>query len=383
MPISFTRRTLAPALLAASLAAAAISLALAALTACTTQPDPTALERAPTPTEPNPTVESMPRPTATPALAIPAQAFTDSIARDQLDVVIPPCIPYPGSDIDPCERRATWRMPLHPDVHWDIAVPDVVPSIEDVIAGWESIAETINAIVRTTVIPGSTRCSEPSHRCVTDIVVNEYIAGTGPGRLTVHTGVDTSGCVGSDEVCVPWYERKIGEIIEGREWILFIGNPPDLWIAVWGIASLFRDVQQLSDDTVVVVAWEKIYYDDAFYDYRDIHELKAQNASRLEMTLDEFRPAVKAAHQKYVEAKRGRNTTERDYLGREYPMLSTDVGAESLTSFLTQIISLNELDLTPVDPPPVPGENDPNPDGLRINDIIATRVAGGVPIPGN
>ena len=33
-------------------------------------------------------------------------------------------------------------------------------------------------------------------------------------------------------------------------------------------------------------------------------------------------------------------------------------------------------------PPPVPGEGDPNPDGLTVNDIIATWVAGGVRIPG-
>ena len=172
-------------------------------------------------------------------------------------------------------------------------------------------------------------------------------------------------------------EREVGRRIEGNEFILFIGHTPDLGLAVWGIASYFRDVQRRADGTVVVVAWSKEYYQDR------PSEFSSLNASRLEMTLEQFKPVVRAAHQKYVDANGGRITTKRDYLGREFPMLLTDASTESLNAFISQTRALEQFDLTPAPPPPVPGENDPNPDGLVINDIIATRVAGGEPIPGN
>ena len=329
----------------------------------------------------------------------PADGVDFSVA-DRMSVIIPPCIPYAGSDVDPCERRATWDLE-NPFVEYDLFTPDVVPTIEESIMVLGTVSRSIDFIVRSIVIPGTTRCTEPEFRyriwwlgrpprqpaepllqCVTDIAVNEYIVGSGPSRLTVHARIPQVGCDSEDLACIGWAEREIGRRIEGNEWILLIGQPPDLGLSVWGITSYFMDVQRREDGTEVVTSWAKDFYDDAFYDNRDLWHVKSLNDSRLEMTLEEFKPVVKAAHQKYVEANGGRITTARDYLGREFPRLLTDASSESLSHLFSQSRALEHLDLTPAPPPPVPGENDPNPDGLVINDIIATRVAGGVAVPG-
>ena len=68
-----------------------------------------------------------------------------------------------------------------------------------------------------------------------------------------------------------------------------------------------------------------------------------------------------------------------DNEGRPPPRLATDAGPLGFSDFM---VRTRFIEGAPAPPPPVPGENDPNPDGLRINDIIATRVAGGVRIPG-
>ena len=39
-----------------------------------------------------------------------ASEVDESDASDFLDRVIPACIPYPGSSVDPCERRDTWDL---------------------------------------------------------------------------------------------------------------------------------------------------------------------------------------------------------------------------------------------------------------------------------
>ena len=78
----------------------------------------------------------------------------------------------------------------------------------------------------------------------------------------------------------------------------------------------------------------------------------------------------------------GRVTTATDLRGRPAALMALDAGPGALSDFVFSTTAIERLDVKPSGPPPVPGENDPNPDGLTINDIIATRVAGGVRIPG-
>jgi len=75
----------------------------------------------------------------------------------------------------------------------------------------------------------------------------------------------------------------------------------------------------------------------------------------------------------------GRTGTVNDMEGRPPPKLASDASPFGFSDFLARTRLIEGI---PAAPPPVPGENDPNPDGLRINDVIATRVAGGVRIPG-
>ena len=78
----------------------------------------------------------------------------------------------------------------------------------------------------------------------------------------------------------------------------------------------------------------------------------------------------------------GRIGTVKDVNGNPLPFLVEDASDASIQQYIGQIKVVEAIEFTPKSPPPVPGENDPDPAGLTINDIIATRVAGGVRIPG-
>ena len=150
-----------------------------------------------------------------------AAACRDSFnPADQLTVVVTPCVAYQGSDVDPCERRGTWENP-NPFQFVEYVFPEVYPSVEDELLYVATIGNAVHFIVRSTVIPGTTRCVKPEFRyrlywlrddtprdplspllqCVTDIAVNEYIVGRGPARLTVHTRIQNFGCSDGDEPC--------------------------------------------------------------------------------------------------------------------------------------------------------------------------------------
>ena len=91
---------------------------------------------------------------------------------------------------------------------------------------------------------------------------------------------------------------------------------------------------------------------------------------------------MKDAHRDLVKKTGGRITTSTDIRGNPAALMALDAGPEALSDFVFSTTAIERSKVTPTNPPPVPGENDPNPAGLTINDIIATRVAGGVTIPG-
>ena len=310
-----------------------------------------------------------------------------------LTVVIPPCVPYPGSTVDPCQRRSTWAQ-FNPFVHVSVEYPEIVRTLEEHILAMNDYPRySAQFIVRAIPIPNTYRCAEAgfsywnsqrdlykeptafpgSNTCYVELAVNEYIFGVGPDRITMATGVILGRS--ADASAVAHWETELGNRIEGTEWIFFLTAPWNYGVTAWRM-NWTLDVQMSESDRVVAVAGEKSYYEDNLPEHREI------NLSRLEMTLDKFRVQVRAAMKKYVALTGGRWGTGTNEFGGPFPMLASDASTETLITLMLEDRALQTLEVTPVGPPPVPGENDPNPDGLVINDIIATRVAGGVPVPG-
>ena len=313
---------------------------------------------------------------------------------EMLDAVVPPCTPYPGSNVDPCERRDTWPQ-LNPYVSVSYEYPQPVPTLEELylsIIDTEQYNSAPQFVVRAIPIPGSTRCGTFSSfgseftafsgnregasdhtRCWVDLAVNEYIINSGPARITIDIGVwipnlDREGLAND--------ARVFGERFEGWEWVITLNGPIDPNNASWRM-RWHQDVQMREDGSVVVVSWSK-------GDYMLISppEFRSINLQRLETTLPEYRRIAKSAYEKFFERTGGRIMVGNDINGNPLPSLAKDATDASLRNYISEVKVVEATEYTANSPPPVPGEGDPNPDGLRINDIIATRVAGGVRIPG-
>ena len=321
---------------------------------------------------------------------------SDLVASSRLESVVPPCIPFPGSDTDPCAVQDFFPT-FTPHIEATKEIPEVVKTLEQSWLDWSVYPFwATHFVVRATVIPGSTRCgppvlgvshsagyvpeinSLPSYRsyCYVDLAVNEYIIGQGPSRIAVTTGENPSdlGKGSCDDLCRGEGARRVQNTgIEGVEWILFLGGPRHLGQGAWEIEAEF-DVQRREDGTVVVVDRYR-----GVILARSTPENYAVNASRLEQPLNEFRKTATNAYESFVKLTGGLTGTVSDSEGRPPPRLATDAGLLGFNDFMVRT-RFNEG--APAPPPPVPGENDPNPDGLTVNDIIATRVAGGIRIPG-
>ena len=317
-------------------------------------------------------------------------------AYTNLETVVPPCIPFHGSEVDPCERRIGWRD-NNPFIETAIQIPDIISSYKENLIERASVPFwATHFVVRATVIPNSTRCAwSDIHRdhykeytaralrvtrdgqsyCYYDLAVNEYLHGSGPTRLTVNFQTKAWGGLSPcDSQCLAEGAQYIEDVsgFEGREWIVKIGGPGDLGTGAWTTLG-FDDVQRREDGEIVVVSFLKQFLDP---------NTDPINWSRVEWTLENFRVVVSDVYKSFKTLTGGRTGNVRDRLGRLPPFFAEDAGPDGFKNFITSTKMLDGLDITPSPPPPVPGEGDPDPSGLTTNDIIATRVAGGVKVPG-
>ena len=367
---------------------------------CTTQSAEPVLATAAAPTESQTDGTKASEEPQAPGRAEPTPAPSDP-AHTTLESIVPPCVPWPGSTVDPCKRRDSWEDNT-PNIEQDYDFPDIVPTFEESLLDWGLTRPfwATHFVVRATVIPGSTRCGwteetlspyrvydsgysrvigDGLSHCYYELAVNEYLHGAGPARLTVLTAGNPWACEGSeDKECLIEGARYLEQATryEGVEWIMSLGGPWNLGTTVWRING-FRDVQRREDDEIVAVRTFKDVY--LYVSSPENYEL---NLSRLEWTLDDFRGVVVDAFRKYKTITGGRTGTERDRLGRLPPFFAVDAGPAGFNDYMERTRLLEGTDVTPSPPPPVPGEDTPNPTGITINDIIATRVAGGSKTPG-
>ena len=265
---------------------------------------------------------------------------------------IPPCVPIPGSPVDPCDPGA-------PPIEMGVAqgVPDLGDAPTD--ARWMldvggSTAWVAHVVVRGTYLPNTVRCAggdpfrpatyalagfgdpagEYSMKCYANVRANEYIVGSGPSTLTVMlfryayfhdqygsiwTGDGTQTIHDDALLFAPGFEG----LYSGREHVLFLGPPADLSSEAWQLIS-YWDVQRRDDGTVVAVHPERDLWRRLRPDDYEAHQ------AALEIELPTLAQAVTTASQARATEHGGRIGAEANL-----PMLITNAGRGELRRFYT------------------------------------------------
>ena len=316
-------------------------------------------------------------------------------APSYLEEIIPPCIPVAGSEQDPC-------MPSLPAIvepagsegaHLAWPYRDI-PSFTEMLLGeiddkyyplWAP-----HIVVRGTVLPKTTRCelyplrsfdlndwgsfeNYGVHYCFANVQINEYVVGEGPPELTVSLHQD-SMYLGDQLDDWPNIKNEVimndlndpqartAETYEGRELVMFLQPARSIsietWTRGWQFSMWF--IQRMGDEIRAVASDIK----DAFND---------EQRARLDLPLAELVEGLKQATE-----ERTTITGGRIGINRSLPMFITD--ANKLADYY-QVTGTKYYSSggTTVLPPPVPGEDDPDPGTIPTDE--GTTVTS-VPVPG-
>ena len=304
-----------------------------------------------------------------------------------LSATVEPCLPVPGSDLDPCERRFdNWDRVRSPYRSGSVGPRPETPTVEASLRLWfdGDPAWVPHIIIRGTPLKDTTRCIERdaiifggmsigrepsvlqqvSDRCFVDVRVNEYIVGRGPSVLTIIVGKHHKILDYHGDEYYEWLEG-IHSIFEGREWIFGLMVPTEFSFATWSINYSPWDVQRRDDGTLVVVDWLA----------RRLPELP-RNQNGFEITLDEFRRTAKRVH-----ANHFRTTSGKTGVFDGAPLIITDANPEFIFDHMSHAPVFNIIDVTPQPPPPAPGEGDLFTPGQNVADptlTVSPEVPGGL-----
>ena len=309
-----------------------------------------------------------------------------------LERVIPPCGLTTVPEVDPCE------FDPHPFPDKIVSEGTGIPSFARGVrlrrtdafgqGGGRSfyIVLPVHVALRGTWLPGTSRCkqaaavahghfesnrtldsSRPIEKptmpgrgaisCFMDVVVQEYIVGDGPPRLTLESYF-RSAVVGAhttyqehENHVLPEFETKLA----GREMVLYIRPPWSLSTEVFALEGAW-DVQRNEDG----------YYADFTSTWTEARQqLYQQFLDRLVceeelcvvgrypffevMGLSAFEQSTKDAHRQMLENHQG-----RIYPGEQYARIVQDV--HKLTEFFEEVGAYNVEGFTPAPPPPISGE---------------------------
>ena len=341
----------------------AMVLAVSFLTiACDSSPTatPDAPADAPTATPAASGTTEVPRGSAIPPTKAPSPAPVKYLSNP-----IAPCVPAPGSSIDPCDPAWTGNGSSSASSVW---LGEAGPfTILDFLQWFEEI--TSHIAVRATYLPGTVRCDadynyrmadylaletqwdrngNPGLYCFADVRVNEYIYGSGPPILTIFIGAGsldyqpmegTEYLAGMMERIFIEGGRNIADseiaampsgttpllndfdyaAVSGNEAVLFIGPLTDVSVEAWMVIDTWNVVRK--DDGTVVVQHPQIMW----YDAEDLAIYPT-----LERTIPVFKQAAIAA-----QADRNAATGGRISATDGYPMLITD--ANDLAQYMTSV----------------------------------------------
>ena len=312
-----------------------------------------------------------------------------------LEEIIPPCIPVAGSEQDPC-------MPsLPPIVETASSAGHLLgwlyfdmPSFTEMLLGefddeyyplWAP-----HIVVRGTVLPKTTRCELypirsfdlrgwgffedwDEYHCFANIRISEYIVGEGPPELTVSLHQESMPLgdrrddwsnikdkIIMNDLNDP--QTRTAETYEGRELVMLLQPNTSISIETWMLGWQFSTwfIQRVGDEVRAVAS-----------DITDA--ITDEQRARLDLPLAELVEGLKQAAE-----ERATITGGRIGISRSLPMFITD--ANKLEDYY-QVTGTKYYSSggTTVLPPPVPGEDDPDP-GTIPTDEGATVTS--VPVPG-
>ena len=306
-----------------------------------------------------------------------------TLLQAPLEAIVAPCIPFPGSDVDPCEHLGTsWRLTRQ---HYDWP-SDLIPAFPfdpyNDLQQWATSSRCWEGLclpliwIRATVVPGSIRCGEiydvlyldegtvnveeyptddDTHRwsCYVDVVVNEYLNGTGPQRLELFLMEYSQNLeTRSDEEMQTIAQGSYGfGLSEGREFIIPLGRPSNLAIAAWRWQHIKTlDVQRTDDgEAIVVTHWCRT---------------NAKDLQDCSSSLNDFREMTRDAMERYYRETGGRVGTPGIN-----PIAPMNASREGLLTFLRELGGFSVDGIVPVTP--VPPLRQPNETPTPYPDIIA------------
>ena len=297
-----------------------------------------------------------------------------------LEETIPPCTPIGPNGEDPCGSKPTPRTRTSGSSAM-VFMPDPLPTISEVVIHELTPLSVPHIVVRATGIPDTTRCDglypvgwadfetvdlslQNSFRyyCFTDLMVNEYIVGEGPPKLTIKVATGTISFLSpedwktADEQWMketydfPDIESSSG--LEGQEYIIMLGpsiNP-------------------------TVEAWETVGYEYSLWNItREEDGLRAKStAFHLADTLQQSQAMNRPLNEVIQEIKQAvesRATVNEGRIGSDtsLPMIVTD--ANRLQDYYTAVGRVYEGEgANIVLPPPVPGAEDLEQDPTRTGE---------------
>ena len=280
-----------------------------------------------------------------------------------IDGVRPACAPIPGSERDPCRnetppiseanRNAAGHglkvPPLPLDLEWlyrrewsrqGVTTPQVV--IRGIVAQNSARCSEVGAYLIGSDWYGLIEQDSKTSRivCHVDVDVSEYLAGSGPSRLTIIPFWLRSVPRNARGFGSPAYFAELTsplrDSLEGTEWVFELARPHDVawgeWVHVHGWHILRRPNGNIVGRSIM---W-------ALFEGRtDVEDW--------EVPLDELLPKIKSAHAKVAAEYGGRISDEPDS-----PMLITDASRENLLAQLRELGAYDVPGITPVPAPPAP-----------------------------
>ena len=304
---------------------------------------------------------------------------------------IAPCSPIENGTVDPCERRHNdwWCcekfLYRNPAPWWP--ADDAWDAYEKLSTTNNTVYHHAHAVIRATMIPGTTRCipvsgslysslnfgSKPAYdpkpvkeNCFVDVRVNEYYFPRGPKELTLLLDLQPSWTYDFDSVSEhrEFLVEQFAQF-EGYEYVLELIAPTSLLVSAWRIGATW-DVQRMPDGAIVAVDRLAAWYAD---DPEQLH--------KLQLPLRELAEQVRRANEEKLARFDGRVGE-----GVNLPNAVQDVGDQSLLRWmLAQDAWTLAIDATPMAPPPAPGDGDIINPGFNVLEITVTassEVPGGL-----
>ena len=296
-----------------------------------------------------------------------------------LEEIIPPCTPIGPNKEDPCEAVLPPRKMTSSTSHF-APMPDPLPTISELIHELTPLSAP-HMVVRATGIPNTARCDglypvrsadyEPElnkqqvqgyfhYICFVDFMINEYITGEGPPKLTMDMGGGSVPFLNQDD----WKTADIRQLkelyefpesefysllYEGKEFIIMVGVSTNFSVETWtphGYEYSMWQITRKNDELRAISG--SIHLADT-----------PEQHQALNRPLDDVLREI-------IEAVETRTTVNEGRIGPDPDLPEIITDANNLQDYYKTVGLVYEGENAAVLPPPAPGAEDPKrdpPDG--------------------